>query len=38
MEDYYSDEEIEEKISEGDWEFDETGDIFFERKLFGIQQ
>lgn len=29
MEDYYSDEEMEEKISEGDWEFDETGDIFF---------
>jgi hypothetical protein len=37
MEDYYSDEEIEEKISEGYWWFDETGAIF-ERKLFGIQQ
>jgi hypothetical protein len=30
MEDYYSDEEMEEKISEGSWEFDETGDIIFE--------
>jgi hypothetical protein len=30
MKDYYSDEEMEEKISEGSWEFDETGDIIFE--------
>lgn len=25
---YYSDEEMEEKIKEGDWEFDEDGNIF----------
>jgi hypothetical protein len=27
---YYSDEEMEEKIKEGNWEFGETGDIIFE--------
>lgn len=30
FEDYYSDEEMKEKIAEGNWEFDETGDIIFE--------
>jgi len=28
MEDYYSDEEIEEKIEEGSWEFNQNGTIF----------
>lgn len=28
MEDYYSDEEIEEKIEEGNWEFNQNGTIF----------
>ena len=28
MEDYYCDDEMEEKIAEGNWEFDEDGSIF----------